>query len=112
MLHFQKLDVYQRSIDSLPWHIAYGSGCPGGTRTWPINFVALPSRFRRTSLRAAAGRHEPTKPGTTQSREDRRWSPLRTSTLRVDELIDAEFYARGIELLERIVAMLTKLIDP
>ena len=41
--------------NSLPWHIAYGNGCPGGTRTWPINFVALPSRFRRTSLRAAAG---------------------------------------------------------
>jgi hypothetical protein len=32
--------------------------------------------------------------------------------MRVDELIDAERYARGIELLERIVAMLTKLIDP
>ena len=32
--------------------------------------------------------------------------------MRVDELIDAERYAQGIELLERIVAMLTKLIDP
>ena len=32
--------------------------------------------------------------------------------LRVGELIDTEVYARGVELLERIVAMLTKLIDP
>jgi hypothetical protein len=32
--------------------------------------------------------------------------------MRVDGLIDAEFYAQGIELLERIVAMLTKLIAP
>ena len=32
--------------------------------------------------------------------------------MRVEELIDAELYAQGIELLERIVAMLTKLIDP
>jgi len=32
--------------------------------------------------------------------------------MRVDELINGEHYARGIELLERIVAMLTKLIDP
>jgi hypothetical protein len=32
--------------------------------------------------------------------------------MRVEELIDAELYARGIELLERVVAMLTKLIDP
>jgi len=32
--------------------------------------------------------------------------------MRVAELIEAELYARWIELLERIVAMLTKLIDP
>ena len=32
--------------------------------------------------------------------------------LRVDEWVDVESYARGVELLERIVAMLTKLIDP
>jgi len=32
--------------------------------------------------------------------------------MRLEELIDSEFYARGIELLERIVSMLTKLIDP
>ena len=28
--------------------------------------------------------------------------------MRVDELLDAELYALGIEVLERIVAMLTK----
>ena len=32
--------------------------------------------------------------------------------MRVDELIDAELYEQGIELLKRIVAMLTKLIAP
>ena len=32
--------------------------------------------------------------------------------MRVEGLIDAELYARGIELRERIVAMLTKLIEP
>jgi len=32
--------------------------------------------------------------------------------MRVEELIDAALYAQGVELLERIVAMLTKLIDP
>jgi hypothetical protein len=36
----------------------------------------------------------------------------RFDVMRVDELIDAELYAQGNELLERIVAMLTKLIDP
>ena len=32
--------------------------------------------------------------------------------MRVEQLVDAVTYDRGIELLERIVAMLTKLIDP
>ena len=34
------------------------------------------------------------------------------NVMRVEELIDAEHYARGVELLERVVAMLNKLIDP
>jgi hypothetical protein len=32
--------------------------------------------------------------------------------MRVEELIEAEHCERGTELLERIVAMLTRLIDP
>jgi hypothetical protein len=32
--------------------------------------------------------------------------------MRLDELIEAELFERGVDLLERIVAMLTKLIDP
>jgi len=32
--------------------------------------------------------------------------------MRVEELIDVEHYGRGVELLERVVAMLTKMIDP
>jgi hypothetical protein len=32
--------------------------------------------------------------------------------MRVEELIDDEHYRRGVELLERVVAMLTKMIDP
>ena len=39
-------------------------------------------------------------------------SAAQLDVMRVDELLDAELYARGNELLERIVAMLTKLIDP
>ena len=66
--------------NSLLWHIAYVNGCPRGTRTWPINFVAPRSRFRKTSLRVAAGQREPTRPSTTRSQGARRWSLLRTST--------------------------------
>jgi hypothetical protein len=32
--------------------------------------------------------------------------------MRIEELIDDDHYARGVELLERVVAMLTKMIDP
>ena len=39
-------------------------------------------------------------------------SAAHLDVIRVEELIDAELYARGIELLERVVAILTKLIDP
>ena len=38
-------------------------------------------------------------------------SAAHLDVMQVDELIDTEHYARGTELLERIVAMLTKLID-
>ena len=113
MLHFQKLDLYQRSIESLPWHIAYVNGCPRGMRTWPIDFVAPRSRFRKTSLmgcgpttRADKAKHY------TIARGSAMESASHLDVMRVDELIDAELYARGVELLERIVAMLTKLIDP
>jgi hypothetical protein len=45
---------------------------------------------------------------------ERKWSTTRRApdVMRVDELIDGEHYVRGTELLERIVAMLTKLRDP
>ena len=39
-------------------------------------------------------------------------SAAHLDVMRVDELLDAELYAQGLEVLERIVAMLTKLIDP
>jgi hypothetical protein len=32
--------------------------------------------------------------------------------MKLDELLENESYERGVDLLERIVAMLTKLIDP
>jgi len=39
-------------------------------------------------------------------------STAHLDVMRVDEVIDPELYARGVELLERIVAMRMKLIDP
>ena len=39
-------------------------------------------------------------------------SAAHLEVLRVDELLETELSARRIELLERIVTILTKLIDP
>ena len=39
-------------------------------------------------------------------------SAAHLDVMQVEDLIEADLYARGIDLLERIVAMLTRLIDP
>jgi hypothetical protein len=38
-------------------------------------------------------------------------SAAHLDVMRIDELVDADAYARGVELLERVVAMLTKMIE-
>ena len=80
MLHFQKLDVYQRSIEFLALANRVRGHLPRVTRIWQISFDVRLSRFHRTSPRAVVGRHELTRQGTTQSPEARPWSPLRTWT--------------------------------
>ncbi len=39
-------------------------------------------------------------------------SAAHLDVMNIDELIDDEHYAVGVALLERVVAMLTKMIDP
>ena len=39
-------------------------------------------------------------------------SAAHLDVMRVDDLIDETDYALGVDLLERIVSMLTKMIDP
>jgi four helix bundle protein len=114
MLHFQKLDVYQRSIEFLALaHRVRERGCPKGTpdladqlrraaQSVPQNIAEGCGR----TTRADKARHY------TIARGSAMESASHLDVMRVDELIDAELYARGVELLERIVAMLTKLIDP
>jgi len=113
MLSFQKLDVYQRSIEflalsrrllqrmtkghsdladqlrraaqSIPQNIAEGSG--KSTRADKARYYAI---ARGSAMESAA----------------------HLDVMRVEELVDEEHYTRGVELLERVVAMLTKMIDP
>ena len=113
MLSFQKLDVYRCSIE----------------------FVVFARRLRETTGRGNADildqlrRAAQSVPQTIAegvgkvSRADKaryfgmsRGSAMECAShldvMRAEDLIDAERYAAGIGLLERIVAMLTRLIDP
>jgi hypothetical protein len=82
MLHFQKLDVYRRSIEFLVLAQHARSLLPKG-------HADLADQLRCAAQCAS-----------------------HLDVMQVDELIEANLYERGLELLERIVAMLTKLVDP
>ncbi|NVB78838.1 MAG: four helix bundle protein [Kofleriaceae bacterium] len=113
MLSFQKLDVYQRSIEFLRISNRIRAALPRG-------HAELADQLRRASqsitqniaegagrmTRADKARHY------TIARGSAMESAAHLDVMRVEELVDGEAYDRGIELLERIVAMLTKLIDP
>jgi four helix bundle protein len=102
MLHFQKLDVYQRSIDflALPHRVR---------ERLPKGHADLADQLRRAAqsvpqnIAEGCGR-------TTRADKAKHYTIARGSAMecashldvmRVDELIDAELYARGVELLEQ-----------
>jgi four helix bundle protein len=113
MLHFQKLDVYQRAIEFLVLTQRIRRRLPKGhadvadqlrrsAQSIPQNIAEGCGR----TTRADKAKHY------TIARGSAMESASHLDVIRVEELIEAEHYARGIELLQRIVAMLTKLIDP
>jgi len=113
MLHFQKLDVYQRSIEFLALARRVRQRLPKG-------HADLADQLRRAAQsipqNIAEGCGRTTRADKAKHYTIARGSAMESAShfdvMRVEELIEAELYAQGIELLERIVAMLTKLIDP
>ncbi len=109
MLSFQKMDVYQRAIELLALASQLSSDAPRGNS-------ALLDQLRRAAssiplnIAEAAGR-------TGQADAARTYAIARGSAMEcaaagallVLKVIDAAAHRRGCELLERIVAMLTKL---
>ena len=113
MLSFQKLDVYQCAIQFLALANRVRANMPKGhadladqlrraAQSIPQNIAEGAGR----ASRADKARHY------TIARGSAMESAAHLDVMKVDELVDAESYTRGIELLERVVAMLTKLIDP
>ena len=113
MLHFQKLDVYRCSIEFLVVANRLRRQLPKGN-------AELADQLRRAAqsipqnIAEECGR-------TTRADKAKHYTIARGSAMecaahldvmKVDELINQESNERGVELLERIVAMLTKLVDP
>jgi four helix bundle protein len=113
MLNFQKLDVYQRSIEFLVFARRILVRLPRG-------HADLADQLRRSAQsipqNIAEGAGKTTRADKAKHYTIARGSAMESAAhldvMRVEELIDDERYARGVELLERVVAMLTKLIDP
>ena len=113
MLSFQKLDVYQRAIEFLVLARRVRGQMPKG-------HADLADQLRRSAqsipqnIAEGAGRTSRADKAKhyTIARGSAMESASHLDVMRVEEIIDAENYAHGIELLERIVAMLTRLIDP
>ena len=113
MLHFGKLDVTSRAIEFLMVANRICGRLPKGN-------ADLADQLRRASqsipqnIAEGCGR-------TARADKAKHYAIARGSAMecaahldvmKLDELIEQEWYERGVDLLERIVAMLTKLIDP
>ena len=113
MLSFQKLDVYQRSIEFLAFSRRLLQRIPRGHRD-------LVDQLRRAAQsipqNVAEGAGRTTRPDKAKHYAIARGSAMECAAhldvMRIEELIDDARHASGVELLERIVAMLTKMIDP
>ena len=113
MLSFQKLDVYQVSIEFLAFVHRLIARLPKG-------HADLADQLRRsaqsTPQNIAEGADRTSKPDKalhyTIARGSAMESAAHLDVMKVGGLVDDEEYAHGIELLERVVSMLTKLVDP
>jgi four helix bundle protein len=113
MLHFQKLDVYQRALEFL----AVANRIRG---RFPKGNADLAEQLRRASqsnpqniaegcgrtARADKAKHY------TIARGSAMECAAHLDVMKLDELVESELYESGVELIERTVAMLTKPIDP
>ena len=113
MLDFQKLDVYQRSIEFLAFVHRLLAQLPKG-------HADLADQLRRsaqsTPQNIAEGAGRMTRPDKARHYTIARGSAMESAShldvMKVGGLVDEGRYTEGIGLLERVVAMLTKLIDP
>jgi four helix bundle protein len=113
MLSFQKLDVYQRSIEFLAFVHRLLSQLPKGQADLADQLLRSAQSIPQ-NIAEGAGRMS--KPDKTRHYTIARGSAMESAShldvMKVGGVVDDEGYAEGIELLERVVAMLTRLINP
>jgi len=113
MLSFQKLDVYQRSIEFLALARRILQSVPKGhsdlvdqLRRSAQSIVQNIAEGAGRAGRADKARHYAIARGSAME------SAGHLDVMKIEEIIEEATYVAGIELLERVVAMLTKMIDP
>jgi four helix bundle protein len=110
MLSFQKLRVYQRSIDFLALAMEVISALPKGHAELADQLLRA-SQSQPRNIAEGAGRRTAVDQARfyTHARGSAMEAAAALDTMRVMKLIAEPEYQRGIELLEGIVAMLTKM---
>ena len=110
MLSFQKLRVYQRSIEFLALVMEVISNLPKGHAELADQLIRA-AQSQPRNIAEGAGRRTTVDQARfyTHARGSAMEAAAALDTMRVMKLIDEPRYAAGIELLEGIVGMLTKM---
>ena len=110
MLSFQKLRVYQRSIEFLALVLDVINALPKGHAELADQLLRA-AQSQPRNIAEGAGRRTTVDQARfyTHARGSAMESAAALDTMRVMKLVDEASYARGIDLLEGIVAMLTKM---
>ena len=111
-MSFQRLDVYQRAIEFLAVVTELVEGVPRG-HSERIDQLVRSAESVVRNIAEAAGRWSPADVAKHYkiARGEAMECVASLDILKIRKLVDAPSYATGIGLLERVVAMLTKLCD-
>jgi four helix bundle protein len=110
MLSFQRLDVYQRAIEFLALVYDIVDRLPRGNADRADQLVRSAESVVR-NIAEGAGRWSAADSGSRYkiARGEAMESAASLDVMRLRKLLDEEKYKRGTELLEAVVAMLTKM---
>jgi len=111
MLSFQKLHVYQRSIEFLALALEVVSSLPKGQADLADQLLRA-AQSQPRNIAEGAGRRSAADQARfyAMARGSAMESAAALDTMLVMGIVDRALYGRGMELLEAIVAMLTKMI--